>query len=112
MGKKSNNQILINVNSILKFKKYIVNYDQRLSCKDKEKAKKIYKIKTIRINKYDYIFYGVKQHLRKIYVHKSKDIYDTLINLEEYKLYDLRFIVENLKVIRNPEIKVLNFLLV
>ena len=57
MKKKSNNQILINVNSILKFKKYIVDYNQRLSCKDKEKAKKIYKMKSIRINKYDYIYY-------------------------------------------------------
>lgn len=98
-----------NIDEIIKYKEYLINFNKQLSEEDKKKylnKDKVYCWN--RVSKADYIFFGVRKNINILRSHSSEDVYYVFKESPAYKLYDLKFILEGLIILREPYKKIID----
>lgn len=97
-----------NIDEIIKYKEYLINFNKQLSEEDKKKylnKDKVYCWN--RVSKADYIFFGVRKNINILRSYSSQDVYHALKDRKVYELYDLNFILEGLLTLREPYIRII-----
>lgn len=111
--KKSKEDILAEIEKILQVKEYITDVVKKPSKDEIEERTKKSNLKfrnQLFVSKSDYLYFEVSDYVTKLCSSDSKDLHDVLIKLPRWKLYNFRYILENILVYRKGSISFINIL--